>query len=51
MAEQVWQWLCNSGTIVTATTILFFTGKGLLWLLVPGLVVRQAQKRMRQGRD
>lgn len=48
MAEQVWHWLSHSGTILTATTILFFTGKGLLWLLLPGLVVRHAQKRMRQ---
>ncbi len=45
MAEQVWQWLCNSGTFVTATAILFFTGKGLLWLVLPGLVVRRMRQR------
>ena len=48
MAEQAWQWLCNSGTVVTATTILFFTGKGLLWLALPGLVVRRARQRFRR---
>lgn len=45
MAEQVWQWLSNSGTFVTAAAILFFTGKGLLWLVLPGLVVRHMRNR------
>ena len=48
MAEQVWHWVSNSGTFLTATTILFFTGKGLLWLLLPGLVVRGVRNRSKR---
>ncbi len=35
MAEQFWQLVSNSGTFITASAILFFTGKGLLWLVLP----------------
>lgn len=44
MAEQLWEYVYNSGTFVTATAILFFTGKGLLWLALPGLVVRRMRR-------
>lgn len=45
MAEQIWHLVSNSGTFLSAAAILFFTGKGLLWLVLPGLVIRRMRNR------
>jgi hypothetical protein len=40
MVEQAWNALSNNSRVIALCTLAFFTIKGLLWLMVPVLVVR-----------
>ncbi len=47
MAEQFWEWMVSRGLWVTCATVIFFTVKGMLWLVLPALVVRRVRRGYR----
>ncbi len=41
MLYAAWEWIVHNPLIIGTSTVVFFTVKGLLWLIVPALILRR----------
>ncbi len=49
MWTHFWQWIIDQPFIIAAATVAIFTGKGLLWLVMPALIARKFRNRAKRA--
>jgi len=50
MISQIFESVCSQPWIIAVGTIAFFTVKGLAWLVVPAMMIRWRNRRLKKSR-
>ena len=50
MISQIFESVCSQPWIIAVGTITFFTVKGLAWLVVPAMMIRWRNRRLKKSR-